>query len=113
MSSTESGEVLDQLGPVVEADDEELILRVGGLDELQNRLPGANQLGGHGAGEVEDDADRNRRIFAGKGGDFLLSAVLEDLEVFLLEAGYQAVHGIGDRDRHQHHVHIHADEAPG
>ena len=39
-----AGEVLDQLGAVVEADDEELILRIGGLDELQDRLLGAISL---------------------------------------------------------------------
>ena len=74
---------------------------------------GADQLRAHGAGEVEDDADRDRRIFAGEGADLLLAVVLEDLEVLLFEAGDQPVHGIGDRDRNQHHVHVHADAGAG
>ena len=71
------------------------------------------ELGGHGAGEVEDDADRDRRVFAGKGGDLLLAVALVDLEVFLFEAGDQAVHGVGDGDRDEHHVDIHADKRAG
>ena len=108
-----TGEVLNQLRPVVEADDEELVLGIGGLDELQNRFARADQLGSHGAGEIEDDADGDRGVFAGKARDLLLAVVLIDLKVFLFQAGDQAVERIGDGDRHQHHVDIHADERTG
>ena len=108
-----AGEVLNQLRPVVEADDEELVLGIGGLDELEDRFAGADQLGAHGAGEVENDADRNRGIFAGKARDFLLAVVLEDLKVFLFQASNQAVERIGDGNRNQHHVNVHADERAG
>jgi len=46
--------------PVVEADDKKLILRVGGLDELQDRLPARINFESW-TGEIENDADRNRR----------------------------------------------------
>ena len=36
-----------------------------------------------------------------------------DLKVFLFEAGYQPVHGIGDGDGNQHHVDVHPDERAG
>ena len=45
--------------------------------------------------------------------DLLLAVVFVDLEIFLLKAGDQPVHGIGDGDGNQHHVHIHADQRAG
>ena len=38
-----AGEVFDQLRPVVEADDEEFVFGVGGLDELEDGLAGADR----------------------------------------------------------------------
>ena len=103
------GEVFNQFRPVVEADHEKLILGIGGLDELQYRLAGADQLRSHGTGKIEDDSDRNRRVLAGEADDLLAAVVFENLKVFLLQAGDQAVHGIGHGHRDQHHVHVHAD----
>ena len=108
-----AGEVLNQFRPVVEADDEELVLGIGGLDELQDRFAGADQLRGHGAGEIEDDADGDRGVFAGKARYVLLAVVLEDLKIFLFQTGDQAVERIGDGDRDQHHVNVHANERAG
>ena len=108
-----TGEVFNQLRPVVEADDEEFVLGIGGLDELQDRFAGADKLGGHGAGEIKDNSDGNRSILTGKGGDLLLGAVFKDLEIFLFEAGDKAVHGIGDCDGNEHHVHVHSNSFTG
>ncbi len=38
------GKVLNQFRPVVEPNDKKLVLRIGRLDELQNRFSRANQL---------------------------------------------------------------------
>jgi len=43
--------------------------------------------------KVEDNADRNRRVFAGKGPDLLLLGVFEHLKVILLQAGHQRFMG--------------------
>jgi hypothetical protein len=106
-------EIFNELRAVVESDDKELVLRICRLDELQDRLASSHQLGRHGAGKVENDADRNGGVLAGKATDLLFAAVFIDLEVVLLKAGDQPVHGIGDGDRHQHHIHIHADKRTG
>ena len=105
-----AGEVLNQLRPVVESDDEELVLGIGGFDELQDCFACADQLGSHGAGEVEDDADGDRGILTGETGDLLLAVVFVDLEIFFFQTRDQAVQGVGDGDRDQHHIHVHADE---
>jgi len=108
-----AGEVFNELGTVVEADDEELVLGVGGLHELEDGVAGADELGGHGAGEIHDDADGDGGVFAGESLDFLLGVVFVDEKVVLLEAGDEAVHGIGDGDGDEDEVDVHADQGAG
>ena len=86
---------------------------IGRLDELQNRFPGPNQLGRHGAGKVKDDSDGDRGVLGREGANLLLLVVLVDLKIFLFETGHQAVHGVGHRYRNQNQVHVHADERAG
>src|SRR6185437_16415270 len=93
-----TGEVLDQLGAVVEPDDKELVLGIGRFDELQDGFLGPDQLGGHGAGKIEDDANGDGCVFGGEGFDPLLAVILKDFEIFLLEAGDEAVHGVRNGD---------------
>jgi hypothetical protein len=108
-----AGEIFDELGAVVEADDEELILGVGGFHELEDGVAGADELGGHGAGEVHDDADGDGGVFAGEGFELLLGVVFVDEKVVLLEAGDEAVHGVGDGDGDEDEVDVHADAGAG
>jgi len=64
-------------GPVVELHQEELVFRIGKLEELGGGLPGFLQLGAHTTAAIEDQADRERGIFAGKVRQFLFDLVLE------------------------------------
>src|SRR5579864_5941856 len=91
------GESLDQLRAVAEFDQEELVLRVGGLHELRDGLPRFLELRAHAAAGVEDDSHRQRGIFARKLGDLLLDLVFVQLEIFFVQAGHETAHGIGDR----------------
>ena len=60
------GERLHQVGAVVELHQEELVLGIGGLEELRHRLPRFFQLVPHAAAAIENHAHRKRRVFAGK-----------------------------------------------
>ena len=100
------GEVRHLLRLVRESNHEEFILRIGGLEEFDDCLPGALNLTAHAAAHVEDHANRNRSILAGKCADFLRFLILVYLEIFLVESGYQAIHRIGNGDRHQHQADI-------
>ena len=113
ISSRLRGERLDQLGRVVELHQEELVLGVGGLEELRHRLARFFQLAAHAAAAIEDHAHRKRRVLARKLRDLLLLLVLEDLEVLLFQPGDEAVHGVGDGHRNQHQRAVHADVGLG
>ena len=102
-----TGEVGNLLRLVGEGDHEELILRVGGLEELDHSFAGAIDLAGHASAHVENHADRHRGVFAGERFDLLLVFAFENVEVLAIESRYQPVERIGDGDRHQHHVHVH------
>src|SRR5262249_39814451 len=71
------GEVLHQVGGIVELDQEKLVFRIRRLEELGDRLARLFQLVAHAAAAIENDADRERRILAGKRDDFLLFFVFE------------------------------------
>src|SRR5208337_1784318 len=101
-----TGEIGDLHRLIGEGDHEELVLRVGGLEEFAHRLAGALDLAAHAAAHVEDHADRNRSVFAGESLDLLLVFAFEKVEVLAVEAGYEPVQGIGDGHRHQDHVYI-------
>ena len=108
-----AGEVFDQLGPVVEANDEEFILGVCGLHELNNGVAGTDELGDHGTGEIHDDTDGDGSIFCGEGTELLQGVIFVDEEVVLFEAGNETVHGVGDGDGDQDEVDIHCDAGAG
>src|SRR5208337_1987853 len=101
-----TGEIGNFLRLVGEGDHEELVLRVGRLEELNHRFAGALDLAAHAAAHVEDHSNRNRSVFAGEGLDLLLILAFEKVEILAIQTGYQPVQRIGDGDRHQHHVHI-------
>src|SRR5258708_25722033 len=46
-----------EFGALVEADQEEFILRIGGLEKLQRRFSGLPNFVGHAPAEIEYDAD--------------------------------------------------------
>ena len=100
------GEIGDQLGPVVETDDEELILRIGGAQKFQNRVSGTVDLVGHTAAQIKDDPNRDRRILGREALELLQSIVFVDEKVLLLQAGNQAIKWVGDGNRHQHQVYV-------
>jgi hypothetical protein len=81
-------------------------LRIGGLEEFDHRIAGAVDLAAHAAAHVENHAERNRRILAGEGFDFLRFPAFEKIEILTVQAGDEPVHGIGDGDRHQDQIHI-------
>ena len=108
-----TSEVFNELGAVVEADDKEFILRIGGLHELDDGVPGSDEFGGHGAGEVHDDADGDGGIFRGEGTDFLHRVVFVDEEVVLFESRNQSVHGVGDGHGDEDKVYVSPDTFAG
>ena len=99
----------DQFRPVVELNQEKLVLGIGGFEELRRGQTRLLQFGAHAAAGIEDEADRERRIFAGEGRDLLLSLFFEELEVFFFQAGDEAVQRIGDGDVDQNEVRVDAD----
>ncbi len=107
MSSIGVGEVGDLLRLVGEGDHEELVLRVGGLEEFDDRLPCALDLARHAAAHVEDDAEGDGSVFAGEGLDLLLFPALKKTEVVAIKPGDEPVHGVGDGNGYQHQIHIH------
>ena len=105
------GEGHHQLRPVVELNQEEFVLGIGGLEELRHRLARFVQLAAHAAAGIEDEPDRKRRVFARELRDLLLALVFEHAEVFLLQARDEAVQRIGHRHRNQHQRGVDADVA--
>ena len=86
-----TGEVGEFLRLIGEGDHEELVLRIGGLEKLDHCLAGAVDLAAHAPAHVEDHADRNRRVLAGKRLDFLQVFAFENVEVIAIQAGDQPV----------------------
>ena len=107
------GENAGELGALVEADQEEFILWVGGLEELDGGFAGLGNLVGHAAAEVEDDADGNGHVLGGEMDNLLLDVVLEDAEIFGVQTGDQAAVGIGDSDVDQSQVHVNLQSPSG
>src|SRR5260221_616589 len=52
-----------EFGALVEADQEEFILRIGGLEKLQRRFSSLPNFVGHAPAEIEYDADRDGYVF--------------------------------------------------
>src|SRR5579859_6791191 len=101
-------ESLHQLRPIVEFDQEELVLGVRGLHKLRDRLPRFLQFRAHAAAGIEHDSHRQGGIFARKLGDLLLHLVFQQFEILFVQARHEPAHGVGDRHRDQHQRGIHA-----
>ena len=101
-----TGEVAHRLRFVGEGDHEKLVLRIRGLEELDHSIFRPVHLAAHASAGIEDHAQRYRSILARKCSNLLRTVAFEELEIRLVEARHQAVHGVGDRDRHQHQVHV-------
>ena len=94
-----SREILHQLGAVVEADQEEIVVVVRGLHEAAQRLDRPHDALFHRPRNVVDDADRNRRVFVGEVRDILLHLVVKQIEVIFCKAGHKTPIGVGDADQ--------------
>jgi len=66
------------------------------------------QLGSHASADIENQADGHRFVVHGEVRDDLLHAIVEDLEVLLLQARYGAVQRVAHGYRNQHQVGIDA-----
>ena len=99
------GEVGDFFRLVGEGDHEEFVLRIRRLEELDDGFAGALDLAAHAAAHVEDHTQRDGSIFTREVSDLLLIFAFEYREIFLVESGDQAIHGIGNGDRHQDQIH--------
>jgi hypothetical protein len=84
-----------QFGPLIKADQEEFILRVGSLEEFESSLPGLVDFVGHAAAEIENHADRYGNILGGERDYFLLGIVFKDAEIVLVEARDQPIERVG------------------
>ena len=87
---------LIKLRAVVEIDQEKFVLRIRRAEKLAGGEARLLDFVAHAAAHVENHADGNRDVLARKINDFLLDAVFEDSEIFLLEPGNDAVHRIGN-----------------
>src|SRR5689334_21188082 len=67
----------------------------------------------HASADVKNHSDRNGHVFGGKSFDLLLDVVFKDAEVVRLEAGDQAVVGVGDRDVDQREAYVAAQYPAG
>src|SRR5262245_11494908 len=97
------GELGQQVGALIEPDQEEVVVAVGGLDEGLQRVPGAVELAFHATRNVEDDAQVDRRVVIAEEGDLLLDLVFINLEVLSVQSGHQSVISVGNRDRQRDH----------
>src|SRR4029077_1794647 len=88
------GKAHHQLRTVVELDQEELVLGIGGLEELRGGLARLVEFGSHAAADVEHQADRQRSVFTGEVGHFLLALVLKEAKILAIEARDEAVERI-------------------
>ena len=80
---------------------------------MHGRLPRLVYFIGHAPAHIKNDANRDRHVFARKADDFLRDAVLEYVEIIFVEAGHQAVVGVGDGDVHQGERDVHPDALAG
>ena len=99
ISSLFAGPGVHQLGPVVEAVEEHLVVFAEQLEEetLQRLFRGDHLLAFHAAAGVEDDAEADRHAFGGEVRDRPQLAVLVDPEVVLPEAGHEPAVAVADR----------------
>ena len=103
------GERLDQLGGIVELHQKELVLGIGGLEELRHGLPGFVQFAPHAAAAIEHHPHGNGSVLARELSEILLFACLENFEILLFQPRDKAVHGVRDRHRDEHQGAVDAD----
>ena len=106
------GKGTGQFRALVEAHQEEFILRISGFEKLDGGFAGLGYFVGHAAAEIKDHADGDGNVFGGEGDDFLLDAVLKDTEIVRFEAGDQAIVGVGDRNVDEREVDIKMNRSP-
>lgn len=104
------GKRAGEFSALIEADQKKLILRIGGLEELQRGFACFVNLIAHAAAEIENDTDGDGYVFGGKSDDFLLGAVFVNAEVILIQTSHKAVEGVGDGDVHKSEVDVAADD---
>jgi len=107
------GERASEFGSFIKTDQEELVLGIGGLEELKRGFASLVDFIGHAAGKIEDHADGNGDVFGGKTDDFLLDVVFEDAEIIRFESSYKAIVGIGDSDIDEGEVDVGANDLAG
>src|SRR3989441_413344 len=90
-----------------EGDHEELILRVGSLEELHHSFACPLDFAAHATTHIEDDAQRHGGVFAGEVLNFLRFFAFEDVEVLFIQAGHQTIHWVRDGNGNEHQVGIH------
>ena len=67
---------------------------------------GAFQFVAHASAHVEDHAQRDGSVFAGKMPDVFRLGTFKELKVVFLQTRDQPVHGISNCHVHQHQVHV-------
>jgi hypothetical protein len=102
-------EVVQQFRAIRKGHDEEFVLRVRGLEELDDRVTRAVDLVLHTSAQVKDHTQRDRGILARKVLDLLRDVLFEDLEIVLFQAGHQAVQRVGDGNADEHKIHVNFD----
>ena len=78
------GEIHHQFRPVTELDQEKLVLRIGGFEELGHGLARHLELAAHAAAGIENQSYGDGRIFARKVRQLLLAFVFKNAEILTL-----------------------------
>src|SRR5882672_688682 len=104
-----SGEVRNLFRLIRKGNHEELILRIGRLEELDYSLASALDLAAHAAAHVENYTQGYRSVFTGEGLDLLLFLALEQVEILSIKSCHQPIHGVSDGHGNEHHLHVHAE----
>src|SRR5262249_38937765 len=95
-------EVLIDIGIVVEAVNEHLVLGIGGFDHRQGRGVHSLYLVAHAPAVIDDQTHRYWDVFPAKIADLLVDAILCDLEARLWQACNQLPPFIDHTDMQEH-----------
>ncbi len=88
-----------KFGGVAELHEKRFVVGVHGLQELSDGCLRSPKLIVHAAALVEDQANRERRILAGKVRHGLFHAVFQKMEIFFLKPQNEAIQRISNRYR--------------
>jgi hypothetical protein len=100
-----------ETGSGIELHEVELFARVGLGDKPRYRLPRSVQLLFHALAGIEDDVDRNWRVFDRKLGHGLFGPPVEDTKVAAAQSGDRVIPRVGDADGDENQVAIATDGA--